>query len=199
MFFVKNKSFVKHKGTQNIDTGRFLLRKFKLDDANDIFTNWTSDKESCKYNAWNVHSSINVTSSYLENWIKYSDKLNYYHWAITDKNTYEVIGSISVSNIKDKVGYCEIGYTVARKYWNQGIATEVLINVINYLTNDVGFTNIRAFYDIRNKASGRVMEKANMKYIKNQKKFFLNSNTLVMNCAVYEYKIKKMRNIGIND
>nr|WP_312576046.1 GNAT family N-acetyltransferase [Sedimentibacter sp.] len=187
MFLLNKGSYLNHTGTQNIETKRFLLRKFNKNDISDIYNNWTSDIEAAKYNAWKVHDSENVTRGYLAEWINLYQKSNYYHWAIADKTTDEVIGSISVSNIKDRKRYCEVGYTVARKHWNQGIATEVLIELINYLTNTVGFVNVRALHDVRNKASGRVMEKSGMVYIKNKKQFFLNSDNLIMDCCVYEY------------
>jgi ribosomal-protein-alanine N-acetyltransferase len=190
MFLLNKDVYLKHIGTQNIETKRFLLRKFDRNDIKDIYSNWTSDIEAAKYNAWKVHDSEKVTSEYLIEWIKLYEKLNYYHWAITDKTTKEVIGSISASNINDRKKYCEVGYTIARKYWNQGIATEVLIKLIDYLTNSVGFITVRALHDVRNKASGRVMEKAGMIYFKNKKQLFLNSDNLIMNCCVYDY-IKK--------
>ncbi|WP_326909238.1 GNAT family N-acetyltransferase [Sedimentibacter sp. MB31-C6] len=188
MYLCRNKSNLIHKGTQLIETRRLILRKFQTIDVYDVYTNWTSDVEAAKYNAWKVHDSIETTKIYLYEWIKQYDKLKYYHWAITDKKTEEVIGSISLSNIKTRKKYCEIGYTVARKYWNQGIATEALKDVIDYLINEVGFITIRALHDVRNKASGRVMEKAGMVYIKNEKKIFLNSEKLIVNCCVYDYK-----------
>lgn len=190
MFLLNKDVYLKHTGTQNIETKRFLLRKFNRNDIKDIYNNWTSDIEAAKYNAWKVHDSENVTREYLTEWIKLYQKLNYYHWAITDKITGEVIGSISASNIKDRKKYCETGYTIARKYWNQGVATEALIGLIDYLTNKVGFINIRALHDVRNKASGRVMEKAGMVYLRNKKQFFLNSNNFIMDCCVYCYTKK---------
>lgn len=188
MFIFKKKYQLNHKGTKELETDRFLLRKFEEDDVYDVFNNWASCKEAAQYNAWNVHTDIKETKMYLSEWIsKYKD-LKYYNWAISCKKTKEVVGSISLSNIKSSRGYCEIGYTIASKYWNNGIATEVLIKVLDYLVNEVGFKKIRAIYDVRNKASGRVMEKAGMVFLKKKKKFFVNSENLIMNCLVFEYK-----------
>ncbi len=177
-----------HTGTLNLETDGFVLRKFKLMDAHDVFTNWASDKDSAKYNAWSVHTSQEVTKEYVAEWVEWYKKKNYYHWAITDKETEEVIGSVSVSNIRERKKYCEIGYTVAQKRWNQGIATEVLIKVLDFLVNEVGFETIRALHDIRNVSSGRVMEKAGMIFVKNKTQIFLSGQNLVMKCSVYEYK-----------
>ncbi len=175
-------------GTVSLRTDRFILRKFEITDADTIFKNWLSDKDSAKYNAWRIHSSVEVTKEYLREWIDSYKKNNYYHWAITDKNTEEVIGSVTVSNIKKRKRYCEIGYTITKRLWNQGIATEVLICVLNYLTADVGFETIGALHDVRNEASGKVMQKAGMKFIKNKTKIFLNSSNIVMKCSYYQIK-----------
>lgn len=180
---------LKHKGSVILVTDRFILRQFKLNDVHNVFINWSSDIDSARYNAWSVHEDEAVTKSYISEWIQYYKKINYYHWAIVDKNNdSEVIGSISVSNIKKRKKYCEIGYTVAKKRWNEGIATEVLVCVLKFLSEEVGFETIRALHDVRNKASGKVMKKAGMDYIKNQMKFFLSGHKFFMNCSIYEYK-----------
>lgn len=179
---------LKLSGTVNLHTDRFILRRFRMSDAQDIFTNWLSDSDSAKYNAWKVHSSIEVTKEYLSEWIDSYKKGNYYHWAVTDINTEEVIGSVTIFNVKKRKKYCEIGYTIAKRLWNQGIATEVLICVIDYLTNQEGFKTICAYHDIRNEASGKVMKKAGMKFVKNKNKIFLNSSSIIMKCSYYEYK-----------
>ncbi|MEL7646942.1 MAG: GNAT family N-acetyltransferase [Sedimentibacter sp.] len=179
---------LKHLGTLDLETERFFLRKFRLDDVHQIFQNWSSDQESARYNAWNVHDNENTTREYVEEWIAGYKKPSYYHWAIIDKKNLEVIGSISVSSVKDRKKYCEIGYTVAQKRWNQGIATEVLMRVLSFLADDVGFETVRAMHDVRNAASGRVMEKSGMIFVKHKTQIFLSGQNLVMKCSVYEYK-----------
>ncbi|HNZ82168.1 MAG TPA: GNAT family N-acetyltransferase [Sedimentibacter sp.] len=175
-------------GTVQLETKRFLLRKFQMSDAHDIYSNWLSDEDSARYNAWRVHSSIEVTKEYLSEWISLYKKNDYYHWAVADKVTDEVIGSVTVSNIKKRKKYCEIGYTIAKKLWNKGIATEVLICTLNYLTQEAGFERICALHDIRNEASGKVMKKAGMQFVKNKTQIYLNSNNIIMKCRLYEYK-----------
>lgn len=186
--FSCNKSHLKHKGTVTLNTERFVLRKFQLNDVHQVFVNWSSDADSAKYNAWSVHKSESETKIYVNEWIEYYKKSNYYHWAVTDKIDGEVIGSISVSNIKSRKNYCEVGYTVAKKRWNEGTATEILKCVIHFLTTEVGFETVRAMHDVRNKASGRVMEKSGMVFVKNKNQLFLSGNNLIMNCNIYEYK-----------
>ncbi|HBD65159.1 MAG TPA: N-acetyltransferase [Clostridiales bacterium] len=179
---------LKHKGTVALETERFSLRPFKITDVHDAYVNWFNDMDSARYNAWSVHENESVTRSYISEIVHYYGRTDYYHWAITDKISGETIGSVSVSNIKNRKKYCEIGYTVAKKRWNQGIATEALKKVLEFMTFEVGFETVRAMHDIRNKASGRVMEKAGMVFLKNQMQVFLSGNNIIMNCCVYEYK-----------
>jgi ribosomal-protein-alanine N-acetyltransferase len=101
-------------GTVEIETARFTLRRFQMSDAGDIYANWLSDEDSAKYNAWKVHSSIEVTKEYLSEWINSYKNKDYLHWAVEDKATKEVIGSVSVANIKKKKRCCEVGYTIAK-------------------------------------------------------------------------------------
>ena len=63
------------------------------------------------------------------------------------------------SNIPIGVQDAELGYWVARPYWNQGIATEALRLMIDYCHNVKGFRTLWCDFFPDNPASGRVMEK----------------------------------------
>lgn len=55
-----------HIGTQNIETERLLLRKFKTEDAQMMFDNWAKDPENVKYLSWQVHRNVNDTYEILD-------------------------------------------------------------------------------------------------------------------------------------
>ena len=58
----------------------------------------------------------------------------------------------------------EIGYSFSKSYWNHGFATQALKAVIVKTFDSVpGLNRLEAQHDIRNPASGRVMEKCGMK------------------------------------
>jgi ribosomal-protein-alanine N-acetyltransferase len=182
--------WLKHQGTISISTERLILRKFSTSDASDMYTNWASDKDVAKYTLWRANESVNETRSFLEDWqLRYENK-QYYRWAIVLKENMQVIGSISISGINNYLKCCDIGYTLSKKYWNIGIATEAAKCVIDFLVNSVGMHKIYAYHDIENYASGRVMQKCGMKYIKRKKKVFLNVNKTVIDCDYYCYSIK---------
>ena len=147
--------------TKTIQTNRLILRKFTITDADDMYNNWASDTECCKYLAWNVHKNIDETKALLESWIKAYDE-GCYNWVVEIKNTHEIIGSISVMTALEKHSTCELGYCYGSKYWGNGYATEALRAVIEYLLKECDFYLVEARHISENPASGRVLEKAGM-------------------------------------
>lgn len=153
-----------HIGTNTIETDRLILRKYKITDAEDMLKNWGSDSKVTKYLSWKPHKDIKETKEILNIWISNYDDSNVYNWGIELKEINEVIGNISVVKLEDSNKSCEIGYCIGSKYWNKGIVTEALKNVIEHLFKDVEFNRICARHDIRNLASGEVMKKCKMTY-----------------------------------
>lgn len=81
--------------------------------------------------------------------------------AITLKPDGPVIGSVGLSVNKDNQRG-ELGYMVAREYWNRGCCTEAVRAVMGYGFSVLGLSRIQAMHFPRNPASGRVMQKLGM-------------------------------------
>ena len=153
-----------HKGTIQIETERLILRRFTIDDAPAMFKNWASDPEVTKFMTWPTHKDVGVSRWVLDSWIPSYEKDDYYVWAITLKeNGTEPIGIIH-GLPKDEIEAVEFGYALGRKWWHQGIMTEVLHAVIDFFFEQVGVNSIRAYHDPNNPHSGMVMKKCSMKY-----------------------------------
>lgn len=153
-----------HIGTQYIETDRLILRRFELADAQAMFDNWASDDEVTKYLVWPSHSNVSVTEQILEEWISHYSEKDFYQWAIVLKeNGPEPMGSISVVNWKDGE-IPEIGYCMGKRWWHQGIMTEALGAVIDFLFSRVGVQRIVTRHDVNNPHSGGVMRKCGMKF-----------------------------------
>lgn len=97
-------------------------------------------------------------------WVSRYENFNYYNWVIELKEANEVIGNISVVEVKEKVNATEIGYCMGKAWWGKEIMPEALAAVIDYLFNEVGMNRVAARHDGNNPKSGRVMQKAGMKY-----------------------------------
>ncbi|WP_026835695.1 GNAT family N-acetyltransferase [Eubacterium xylanophilum] len=149
-------------GTKKLETERLILRKFEVSDASDMYNNWAGDPLVSEFLTWPYHTDIEVTKKILAIWEKkYSDKF-YMNWAIVEKSTNNVIGSIGVVDFKESVKSAEIGYALSRMYWGRGIMPEALKRVMDFLFDDVGFNRVAACHDTDNPKSGRVMEKVGM-------------------------------------
>ena len=121
-------------GTKTIQTERLLLRPFQLEDATSIFKNWSSDAEVTHYLTWPPHESVLTTKESIKRWVDgYQNPLQF-KWAIVFNN--EVVGSIDVVHLEEKLDAVEIGYALSRKCWGKGIMTEALIAVIYYLLEE---------------------------------------------------------------
>ena len=153
-----------HKGTQNIETSRLILRRAIREDAEPMFRNWASDPEVTKFLTWPAHSNIAVSKMVIGSWLQEYEKESYYQWMIVLKELDEPIGSISVVRQNDRVEEAEIGYCIGSQWWHKGIMTEALSAVIEYLFTEVGMNRVAARHDPNNPHSGGVMRKCGMKY-----------------------------------
>ena len=153
-----------HKGTQEIETSRLLLRRARLEDRQPMFDNWASDPEVTKFLTWPTYTSVETADRRLPLWIENYQKPDFYQWMIVPKELNQPIGSISVVSQKEKVGELEIGYCIGRNWWHNGITSEAMEAVMAYLFTQVGAYRITARHDPRNPNSGGVMKKCGMLY-----------------------------------
>lgn len=153
-----------HLGTAELETTRLNLRRFKIEDAENMYKNWASENEVTKFLTWPTHASVDVTRTVLNDWIKNYEKNDFYNWAIELKSNGEIVGNISVVSIKENIEGAIIGYCMGTKWWGREIMPEAGKAVIQYLFEQVGFHRIAASHDKNNPKSGRVMQKIGMLY-----------------------------------
>jgi len=84
-------------------------------------------------------------------------------WAIRDKNKKLIGGCGFQMKYKRSLKKDEIGYWLARPYWNKGIMTKVVNKLCEIGFRKFGLTRIEATVFIHNDASFRVLDKAGFK------------------------------------
>ena len=141
-----------------METERLLLRPWRDSDA-EVLYKYASDPEVGPRAGWAPHKSVEESREIIRT-IFHNDHM----WAIELKETNEPIGCIGYlaygeSNINIGENEAEVGYWVARPYWNRGICTEALRLLIDYCINEKGFRTLWSDFFVDNPASGRVMEK----------------------------------------
>ncbi len=146
-----------------IETKRLIIRPFKIDDAKLMYQNWATDENVTKYCLWDPHKDINETRQVITEWIEKMNDIDcYYQWVIESKETKDLIGNIACFENN------EIGYCIAKKYWNQKYTSEALEAVLEFLFMKADFNELIASHNVENIYSGKVMLHCGMKFIKKQ-------------------------------
>jgi ribosomal-protein-alanine N-acetyltransferase len=57
-----------------------------------------------------------------------------------------------------------IGYCLGKAWWHKGYTSEALIRLVQFFFEDVGVNRIESRHDPRNPNSGKVMQKAGLRY-----------------------------------
>ena len=129
---------MRHTGTQTIATERLTLRRFTIEDAENMYYNWASDPEVTRYLTWQPHKSVEETAEILQQWEAGYSKNEFYQWAIELNDIEQPIGSISVVSLNEDVQSAELGYCIGKSWWHQGYTTEAVEAVIRFLMAEVG-------------------------------------------------------------
>ena len=145
-----------------IETSRTILRKFKLGDEYEMFSNWASDPEVVKYLTWPIHENIETTRSIVQSWVNQYQDPTTIRYGITLKENGELVGGIDVVKYID--GVPEVGYCMAKKCWNKGIMTEVFSAFKDYLFT-LGFEKIMIRAEVPNIGSNRVIQKNGFQFV----------------------------------
>lgn len=156
---------------KTLQTQRLILRPFTFDDASNV-QRLCDDYDVCKTLAYLPYP---YTIECAKKWIaRHEDNFNndiLYEYAVTNKETGELIGCISLSNNKEQRSG-EIGYWIGKRYWGNGYCTEAAKELIAFAFSDKDFHRIFARHFSINPASGRVMQKCGMRKEGEQKQSY---------------------------
>lgn len=170
--------------TKIIETNRLILRPYNKGDISSVFYKWASDPENTKYVSWPTHKNVEDSEEYVAFAMESAEKENGCEWAITLKDSGEVIGSLGVSIQDERVGCVNSGYIISKPYWHQGYTSEAYAAVIDYLFRETEVQRIEAWHDPNNPNSGAVMRKCGLTYEGTMRKSDIN-NTGICDKAGY--------------
>ncbi|MEQ2130644.1 GNAT family protein [Caldanaerobacter subterraneus KAk] len=145
-----------------LETSRLILKKISLEDAEDMFE-YASDPEVTKYVSWEYHKNIEDSLNLIKRILSISDKEEVAIWGLYLKENEKLIGTCEL-NIDRKNMIGEIAFALGKKYWNKGIMTEAVREVIEFGFEKLNLNRIQARCMVENIASERVMQKVGMKF-----------------------------------
>ena len=151
------------RGTPSMETKRTILRRLTPEDAEDVFA-YAQSPDVSAYMTWDLHASIRDTQVFIRQCISDVDEDRAGVWGIEWKDTGRVIGTIRFVHVDTVNRSAPVAYVLSEAYWGQGIATEVLAKILEFGFESMGLNRIEGVHMLRNAVSGRVLEKAGMRY-----------------------------------
>lgn len=145
------------KSFPEIETERVFLRKITKADVEQIFRNF-SDPEIARWFFEQPLTDIEQVRSLIEQFNTEFKQGKGLTWAIVLKDTNTCIGTCGYGFV-DTRKQGEIGFDLAKKYWNQGIMTECLKVVIEYGFSILGLIKVEAHTLSNNDRARRLLEK----------------------------------------
>lgn len=132
---------------KNFETENLKIRKFKMEDVEDVHRNLATESQLAECLGYNIHKSIHETEAMVASLIK-EYEMNELIWAIEEKAKSEVIGYINASERSDANKVCKFKFGIALKEVDSGYMEEALKVVIDYILNKKDFNVIISeFYD----------------------------------------------------
>ena len=144
-----------------IETPRLILRKARMSDVPDIYA-YAQDREVARHVLWEAHASLWETRAFVS-FLRWQYRGGHpSSWCIVFRETGKVIGTVGYMSYVPDNATVEVGYSIAREHWGQGLMTEALSAVIGETFRTLDIHRIEAMHFTDNPASGRVMEKCGM-------------------------------------
>ena len=143
---------------QGLTTERLTVRRFQMSDL-DAFVAIRNDPEVARYQSW---SALNLAAAQVFIAAMSSAEPGvagaWFQFALAEKSTNQFIGDCALHIKADEPRHAEIGFTLARQAHGQGLATEALTALFDYLFQTHKLLRLIAICDVRNRGSIALLE-----------------------------------------
>lgn len=146
-----------------LETERCIIRELALEDMDEFFALYDNE-ELCRYieALYPFEEEKAFQHAYIENMYRF---FGYGMWLVFLKENGELIGRAGLEHREYfEETELELGYLIAVKYQRQGYALEVCQAILEYATENTGFSRINALIDEENISSVRLAEKLGFSY-----------------------------------
>jgi ribosomal-protein-alanine N-acetyltransferase len=141
-----------------------IIREF-LADEEQVYLNHFNDAEVCLHlPKRTTDERIHIFRTALNN---YPGNKRIGIWGMFNKADGEFIGSCLLRPFNNELEKIELGYSMDKKYWAQGIGTEMAKAMVAYAFIDKNVTEVVGCTTMQNTGSQRVLEKAGLKRVDN--------------------------------
>ncbi|MGE6203019.1 GNAT family N-acetyltransferase [Guptibacillus hwajinpoensis] len=145
-----------------LKTKRLLLRKLRHTDALDLY-NYFSDPNYAKYSGSECFSEVEQAEDLIRIVNERLDSYKGIKWGITMRGEDRIIGTCGFENRHKNDFKAEIGFGLSPNYWQKGIMTESLNEVIKFGYKKLELNRIEAIIYPENFSSRKLLEKCGFK------------------------------------
>ena len=153
-------------GTVEMWTENLILRRYRSEDAGQLYEYFGKDPEMYKYSGWNPYATQEMAQETVRRFIESYDKDHSYSWVMDVDDV--LVGTIGAYDFTGN--QIEVGFSVVKDWQGRGIATAALRSVLEYLTDNEKIPRVTAWCAAENIGSRRVLEKAGMKHLQTEEK-----------------------------
>ena len=173
-------------GSAELWTEHLVLRRYRPDDAGQLYECLGSDPKMHKYSGWNPYATPEMAQETVRRFIdSYHDERSY-SWVMDVNGDDVVAGTIGAYDYG--LDQIEVGFSVGRSWQGRGFATEALKTVLQYLTENEGIRCVTAWCATENTGSRKVSEKSRMQLV-NIERDGLFVDGRMYDKMIYEYRV----------
>lgn len=151
-------SIPSQKTFPTFDLGDIILREKQESDIPDFFR-YYSDPEVSKFILCEIPQTLEEATRELRYWRGVFYQNDGIYFAIADKITNQMIGSIGLTSHNTYQSRIEISYDLAKEYWRRGISTRALNVVLKYAFEVLRVNRVEASVSCDNIASKNLLLK----------------------------------------
>lgn len=140
-----------------LETDRLRVRKLSSADQNDLFALF-SDPEVTRFWAWPAWQDPLQAETFLADVEESYQIAKYAALGIELKASSRLIGTLTVLHYSAQCRRAEVGYSLARPMWGQGLMREAAEALIRYLFERLDLNRIEADIHPDNAASRKLLE-----------------------------------------
>lgn len=170
---------ITHCGSQEIETDRLVLCKFKYSYDDDMLKYWISDPNIQSLYSEPTYSTKDEVRELLDKYISSYKQADYYRWAVIEKSSGKCIGQIAIFLVNDKNHFCEIEYCIGSNFQRKGYATEATKSVIDFAFKSINVHKVQIAHKENNLASQGVIKKCGCTYEGTLRDYFFMDNKYV--------------------
>lgn len=141
-----------------LDTERLILRPLAPADVEFVYHHF-SDPDTTRYLHDEEPIKTRQQARAIVDFYTEPGVHPYNRWVIVSKSDNMPIGTCGYHNWRKRHFCAEIGYDLAKAYWNQGFMTEALAEAIDFGFGSMKLNRIEALVHPHNLASIRLLEK----------------------------------------